>query len=66
MIFTPLAVWAAGAVALAVPAFGLLTMKNELTKLAKSLFKKLTRKKKDDKDILAKQRRMETAYVLIC
>ncbi len=46
------------------PALGLLTVKNELTKIGKVLFQKLTGKK--DKDSLAKQQRMEIAYCLIC
>jgi hypothetical protein len=50
--------------ALVAPALGLLGVKNELTKLGKFLYEKITAKK--DKNNVAKMRRMEIAYGLIC
>ena len=48
----------------ALPALGLLRAKNELTSLGKTLLSKLTSKK--ESDYLARMRRMEVAYGLIC
>lgn len=46
------------------PLLALLGVKKELTDIGKTLLKKLTVKK--DTDFLARQRRMEAAYILIC
>src|SRR5690348_3099916 len=62
MILTPLVI--STPAALAAPALGLLGVKNELTKIGKDLFQRVTAKK--DKDNLARQKRMETAYGLLC
>jgi len=48
----------------ALPALGLLGVKNELTSLGKTLLSKITSKK--ESDYLARMRRMEVAYGLIC
>lgn len=62
MILTPLVI--STPAVLAAPALGLLGVKNELTKIGKDLFERVTAKK--DKDNLARQKRMETAYGLLC
>src|ERR1051325_7829850 len=62
LILSPVAL--ASYPAAAASLLGLLSTKNELTKIGKSLFERITAKK--DKDSLAKQRRMEMAYCLIC
>ncbi|WP_425801736.1 NACHT domain-containing protein [Desulfitobacterium sp. Sab5] len=48
----------------ALPILGLLATKNELTKIGKSLLEKYTSKK--DSDYIARMKRMEVAYGLIC
>lgn len=62
LIIAPVAI--GGPAATLGPALGLLGVKNELTKIGRSLFDRLTRKK--DEDNLAKHRRMQTAYGLLC
>ena len=60
LIVTPLAVSVPSVIG---PALGLLGVKNELSKLGKGLYERIT--KKTDKDNLAFQQRMEAAYGLL-
>jgi len=59
LICSPIALGPAAATSLS-----LISVKNELIKLGKGIFKNITGKK--EKDFLEKQRRMEMAYCLIC
>lgn len=64
LLLSPAVVGVGPLPALALPALSLISGKNELTKLAKSLYDKLT--SKQEADYVARMKRMETAYGLIC